>query len=306
MSKSISSAKKQKLIFYISMAALPILQFIVFYVYVNIRSFTMAFQGFNRDTGKFYFAGFENFVKLFSDFKTNPDMSFSLVNSLELFLWTFVFGSVLAIFFSYYIYKKHFLSGFFKIILYTPHIISSVVFVILYKYFVDVGVKEIAELFGKEMRLGLLSDKSNMGTVKTTVMFFSIWIGFGTQVLLYSGAMSGINQSVIESGKLDGITPMKELWYIVIPLVWSTFETFMVVSVMGLFTNQMSLFTFFDANAEPQLYTFGYYLYMKVYSATTAVDYPYLSAMGLLLTAVAVPLTLFTKWALGKFGPKTQ
>ena len=76
----------------------------------------------------------------------------------------------------------------------------------------------------------------------------------------------------------------------------------MVSLVVGIFTNQMNLFTFFDEYADPSLYTFGYYLFRGVKLAEYK-DYPYLSAMGLLLTAVAVPLTLFVRWALTKFGP---
>ena len=303
MSKTISSVKKQKLIFYISVAALPILQFLIFYLYLNLRSFTMAFQSFDDKTGTFYFSGFNNFVNLFNDLGSKTEFISSIINSLELFVWTFVFGSLLAIFFSYYIYKKHPFAGLFKIILYTPHIVSAIVFVILYKYFVEKGVPAIFSVFGVKIN-GLL-DSSNMELKRATIMFFSIWISFGTQVLLYSGAMSGISESVIESGKLDGITPLKELIFIVIPLIWSTFVTFMLTSVMGLFTNQMQLFSFYGVAAEPQLYTFGYYMYKEVYQASTAISYPYLSAMGLTLTLVAVPLTLGVRWALEKFGPKT-
>ena len=114
--------------------------------------------------------------------------------------------------------------------------------------------------------------------------------------------MSGISESIIESAQLDGVTPFKELVLIVLPSIWSTFVTFMVSAVVGIFTNQMSLFTFYGTNADVSLYTFGYYLYRGAKIGTSS-DYPYLSAMGLLLTAVALPITLFTRWSLKKFGP---
>lgn len=305
MKNTISSAKKQKLIFYISMAVIPVAQFLIFYLYINIRSFTMGFQSFDRATGTFYFSGLINFIEVINDLKTLPEMLSSIRNSLELFFWTFVFGSLLAVFFSYYIYKKRLFSGFFKIILYTPHIISGLIFVMLYKYFVDNAIPEIVnKLFSIKMSPPL-NDDSQPERIRFLIIFFSIWISFGTKVLMYTGAMSGISESVIESGKLDGITPMKELVFIVVPLIWSTFVTFMVVSVAGIFTNEMSLMSFYGTEAPPYLYTFGYYLYKEVLKATTMVDYPYLSAMGLLLTVIAVPLTLFVKWALDKFGPKT-
>ncbi len=307
MKNTLSSAKKQRLIFYVSIAVLPVLQFCIFYIYLNFRSFAMAFQTFDSKLGQFVFTGFNQFTAVFDAFKTDVAMQASVGNSLELFLWTFVFGALLSVLFSYYIFKRYPGSGFFKIILYLPHIVSSVVFVVMYSFFLDNAVPVIAEkVFGKEVMPLIGNWINDVQTTRVAVIVFTIWISFGTQVLMYTGAMSSISESVIESGKLDGITPMKELVFIVIPLIWSTFVTFMVVSVAGLFSNQMSLFAFFGTNAPPELYTFGYYLYKEIYSATTVVDYPFLSAIGLLMTAIAVPVTLFVKWALDKFGPKTE
>ncbi len=307
MKSSLSSAKKQRLIFYISMAALPVLQFCIFYIYLNIRSFAMAFQTFDRGAGQLIFTGFNQFKDVFEAIGTKPELQASFGNSLELFLWTFVFGALLSVLFSFYIFKKFPGSGFFKIILYLPHIVSNIVFVVMYSFFLDNAVPAIADkLFGAEVMPLIGNWINDVGTTRVAVIVFTIWISFGTQVLMYTGAMSSISESVIESGKLDGITPIKELVFIVIPLIWSTFVTFMVVSVAGLFTNQMSLFAFFGTNAPPELYTFGYYLYKEVYQATTMESYPFLSAMGMLMTVVAVPATLLVKWALDKYGPKTE
>lgn len=267
----------------------------------------MAFQTFDRDLGEFIFTGVNQFVAVFDAFKADVALRASVVNSLELFMWTFVFGAMLSVLFSYYVFKKYPGSGFFKIILYLPHIVSTVVFVVMYSFFLDNAVPAIAEkVFGVQIMPLIGNWINDVNTTRVVVIVFTIWISFGTQVLMYTGAMSSISESVIESGKLDGITPMKELVFIVIPLIWSTFVTFMVVSIAGLFTNQMSLFAFFGTNAPPELYTLGYYLYKEVYQATTMVDYPFLSAIGLLVTAIAVPVTLGVKWALDKFGPKTE
>jgi hypothetical protein len=47
-------------------------------------------------------------------------------------------------------------------------------------------------------------------------------------------------------------------------------------------------------------------LYNKTQAATSRAEYPELAAMGLLLTLIAVPLTLVIKWALEKFGPQAE
>lgn len=299
---SMQTMKKNKLIFYCTMAILPVLQFLVFYVYINFRSFALAFQEFSFEAGGYIFTGIENFLQIFEDFQTVKYLRSSIINSLTLFFWTFIFGSIVSVFFSYYIYKKRFGSTAFKILLYLPHILGSVVVVIIYKFFVEDAVPTIGGLFGVEGMNGLLS---NPDTKRTTIIFFTIFASFGPRVLVYSSAMSGISESIIESAQLDGVTPFKELVLIVLPSIWSTFVTFMVSAVVGIFTNQMSLFTFYGTNADVSLYTFGYYLYRGAKIGTSS-DYPYLSAMGLLLTAVALPITLFTRWSLKKFGPSKE
>lgn len=299
---SLSSRKKNKLIFYCTMVTLPVLQFCVFYLYINLRSFVLGFQEFSMETRGFVWAGFKNFTQIFKDFQNVLYLRASITNSLTLFLWTFIFGSIGAVLFSYYIYKQHVGSMFFKIMLYLPQILGGVVVVIMYRYFLEDAIPAIVKsVFGKEMR-GLLS---NPDTKRFMIIFFTIYVSFGTQILVYSSAMSGISDSIIESAQLDGITPIKELVFIVLPSIWSTFVTFMVSSVVGIFTHQMSLFTFYGINADASLYTFGYYLYRNAKTGTN-MEYPYLSAMGLLLTVIVVPLTLFTRWSLKKFGPSKE
>ena len=295
---SLNSKKRAKLIFYISMMALPIAQFLVFYLYVNFDSFALAFKEYSFEEG-YILAGFDNFKAIFQDFAKDISLKSSVVNSLELFVWTIIFGSAVAILFSYYIYKEYRGHVAFKILLYLPQILGGVVVVIMYRFFMELAIPEIAMLFGGERIEGMLT---NPETVRPTIIFYTIYISFGTQVLVYSSTMSGISESLIESAQLDGITPIKELIYIVLPSIWTTFVTFMVASIVGIFNNQMALFTFYGTNAPPNLYTFGYYLYRNVKVATAA-EYPYLSAIGLLLTVIAVPVTLATRWALTKFGP---
>jgi ABC-type sugar transport system permease subunit len=123
---------------------------------------------------------------------------------------------------------------------------------------------------------------------------------------MYSNKMSSISDEIIESAHLDGAVGIKEFWYIDFPLIFPTFSTFYITGVVTLFTNQVNLFTFYGAGAPGTIQTFGYWMFARVQSAKTEVDYPVVSAMGLLQTIVAVPLTFFVKWLLEKLGPTTE
>ena len=296
--------QRSHFIFYVSIVAFPVLQFLVFFIYMNLNSFILAFQRYDYESAKYVSHGFQNFKDIFRDFAADESMRASVKNSLILFVFNLVFSNFGTIVFSYYIYKNHFGSKMFKIILYAPHIVSTMVVVIMYQYFVDAVIPKLwFDLFDKSIDPLLLPGSD---TQFPMILFFAIWVGFGTQVLVYSGTMSGISDSVIESARLDGITPVKELFFIVIPMVWPTTITFIVSAIAGIFTNQMHLFSFCGENGLGSgMETFGYLLYARVQKGTMA-DYTYLSALGLLMTCVAAPLTLIIRRLMEKYGPSTN
>lgn len=296
----LSAGKTKKLAFYIAMSALPLLQFCIFYVYVNVNSVLMAFQRYDYFKGRFFWVGFDNFSRVFSDIKTSASIQLAFKNSFIVYAVSLVIGTTLAVLFSYYVYKKAFGSRIFKTALFFPSIISAVALVTLYRYFVELSIPSIwKSLFGIEIK-GLM----HPFTVFPTVLFFCIWTGFGTTVLMYSGAMGSINDSVVEAAKLDGANAFQELIHVTLPSIYHTLVTFIIMGISGLFLNQMNAFTFFGENADPSVSTVGYFIYKTTLAnRATLADFPYLAAFGIILTVVLVPVALIVKKLLERFGP---
>ena len=291
----------KKLLFYVCVVALPLLQFLIFYVGVNVNSFLLAFRSYDYQTGSYSFAGVSAFKKIFHDMRALPELTIALKNSFLVFFVTMVIGLTLALVFSYYIYKKFFGHALFRVLLFLPFILSNVTMVILYKYFVEDAAPAIIEFFTHKPVKGLLS---NYDTKFNTILFFTIFTSFGIQTLIYSGSMSGISESIIESAQLDGITPFKEFWYICVPMIYPTVIVFITTGIASIFTNQMSIYSFYGQDpGDYSIYTIGYWLYQKINSpATTIADYPYLSAFGLILTLFTAPVTLLVRWGLQRLG----
>lgn len=305
-----SNKKRKKIgrgknIFYWSILAFPLLQFVIFYVGVNLNSFALAFQSFDYSGNGYTFIGFDhlfqNFIDVFKEFQEAKFLQTAVWNSVLVFILGLVIGLSLGLLFSYYIYKKCALSKFYKIILFLPYIISSITLVIIYKYFVEQAVPEvILKIFNIEMD-GLLS---NQNTEFGAILFFTIWTGFGVQTLIYSSSMSGISHEIVEAAKIDGITPFKEFLFIDIPIIAPTISVFVVSSVATLFVNQMNLFSFYGVEAPYGIYTIGYYIYRGVSAAgTTLSDYPYYAAFGLVMTMVTIPITLIVRKVMNKLDP---
>lgn len=294
-----SKGKKRDILFYCIMLVWPVAQFAVFYIGVNGNSILMAFQNIDISTNTTTWT-FDNIVNAFTMMTTSPLLLNALKMSLLSYFLMLVIGTPLGLLFSYYIFKKHFGSNFFKVLLFLPSIISAIVMVTIYRFFVERAVPTMMNSwFGITMQ-GLLE---NTATRYATIIFYNIWVGFGTSTLMYSNAMAGISPEVIESAHVDGATGLREFWHIVLPMVYPTLTTFLITGVAGLFTNQINLYSFYGAGAPSDMITYGYYLYTQTATAASEAEYPLLSAMGLILTVVTVAITFVVRWLLEKFGP---
>ena len=110
----------------------------------------------------------------------------------------------------------------------------------------------------------------------------------------------------MEAAKLDGTGYFQEFIFITIPLVWDTMSTFIIVAVGGIFVNQANIYAFYSDAAEEYVVTIGYYLYKETVKTGAAADYPVLSAFGILLSLITIPLVYAVKFVLGKIGPATE
>lgn len=291
------------IVFFSLMMAIPIVQFCIFYIGVNINSILLSIKEYSTDTGSYEIVYFDNFKKVFSDFFGESDvLRVAFKNSLIFSFFNLVVGISLGLLFSYSIYKKCFGHEFYKIMLFMPSILSSVVMAMMFNYFVERAVPEmILSLTGEKIG-GFLSTPDS---TFSTLVFYTIWVSFGSSMLMYVGAMNNIDESMIEAGVLDGTNSVTEFLFIVFPSIYSTFIVFFTTALIAVFTHQMNLYSFYGGSARFDLYTLGYYLYRETQGATLS-QYPYLAAMGIIFTLIATPVTLGLKRLLEKIGPSTD
>lgn len=289
-------------VFYVCAMAVPILQFLIFYVGVNFNSILMAFQKYDTTTGTSMWAGFDNFTTAFADLMKGDRLKYLLTNSLLYFVISVAVIMPLSLMFAYYIYRKMKLSGFFKVILFLPSVISGMIFVLLFSNFADRVIPSFFELIGMQNVEGLFA---NVATRRGTLIFFNIWISFSSSILLYLNTMSQIPEPRIEAAQIDGASSWRTFVSIVLPSVWPTIVTFFIISMAAFASNQAYLFSFWGDNADPEMQTLGYYMYELVMKqGTTRADYNIAAAVGLCFTAIIAPLTIVVRKLLLKFGPR--
>ena len=303
--------RQRRMVFYTLMFALPILQFLLFYLYVNFNSIVMAFQDKVEIEPIGYATSFTwNHLKNAFQFFGEEECWKMLGNSFGLLFGQLFIVTPLALLFSYYIAKGKPGSSLFRIMLYLPQVLSVVVLGVLYQEIMNKVYPFIMETaFGKKDVASLMTQSSTYNAQFWGAYIFTLWFSFGANVLIYTGAMSGIDQSIVESAHLDGVTSIQEFYYIYVPMIFSTLTTFIVTGLAGIFNNQMSLHTFFGNN-KSKVKVFGYYFYgtaaMNIENAGPAQVLHELAALGLIATLIIIPITLIVRKLLNKYGPRVD
>lgn len=289
LKRDLRTAKLKRSIFIILMIIVPILNFLIFYCYVNFSSILMAFKDADG------LLTFENFKLVWNQLFNTPqkEMLLYLKNTMYYFITgTFVILP-LTVIIAYFIYKKIWGFRFFRVMFFMPHIISSVILVTLYKnLLVDLG--PVAQFFKQIIGMDPYAPISFFTDPKYAtgaIIAYCIWTGFGTNLILFSGAMARIPEDVLEACQLDGVSWVREIVSIILPLIWPTFTTTVVMQFVSIFTSSGPLHLFTKGGADTN--TISYFIFQQTESAYGNKNYA--SAVGIFFTLISIPIVFSVK-----------
>lgn len=300
--KSALHGRKMKTIrlsFYLILVVPAFLQFLIFYVYLNLNSILLSFQKYDWGLERYVGAGLDNFKQVIANVSQDDRMGWMIKNSFLIWGITTCFCLPFSVFVAFYIYKKMFLSEFFRFVMILPAAVSSLVFSLVFKYYVEQLIPDLWEKITGEEIFGLLADPK---TSRVTLIVNTVWGALGSNLYMCLASMRSINGSLIEAAHLDGCTLAQEFIYITVPSIFTTITIWLTNQIAAIFGVSMGQLAIFGTSAPSNLYTFGYYMYVTLQGGTFA-TYPYLSALGLCMTAIALPLTLIARKLLEKYGP---
>ena len=283
--------EKKLVLFILFCTVIPVLHFAVFYIYTNFSAFTMAFMDKNGTIS------LDNFVRFFKEFSLpTSTIRIAFRNTFLTFgigLLTFPFKVLV----SYFIYKKVPGHKVFRILFFIPTIVFSVAVSMVFTRLVSVdGV--IAQWIGKALNLGYTPDLlGDSRFANITVLANLLWFSFPGDLIIWGGTFARIPEEVLESAKIDGATWWTEFTRITVPLVWPTVALQMVLTFSAVFSASGNVFLL--TGGEYDTMTLNAWMYLELYNSSgnqyTSNVYNYLSAVGLMLTVVAVTISLLVR-----------
>lgn len=294
-----SSLKRNDVIFILCMIAVPMLHFIVFTLYINVDSLLMAFQNvdYTAVTDRLVFVGFDNFRRFFTEWGENDLWSRAVINSLLYFPVTVLVMLPLSVFAGYFLYRKIPLGGFYKVVFFIPNIVSVVVLAIVFRNMFDSSIgpinlflEKVCHMTRDQIPYWLTDEKYAMNIL----YLYAIWAGIGYNVVLIFGAITRVPVEVIESARLDGVGMGREIFQIIVPIIWPTVSTMIVFGMTTVFTQYIHPMVLTAGSGKT--YTIAYMIITKVNHGQLY----YSAALGIMLLIVAVPAVQLTKWVCSK------
>lgn len=293
--KKLNASFKTKLSKYlfIIIMVIPALYGIFKYFAVNGYSILLAFSD-----GEPFQAPFtlRNFKMFYQDMKDNGILALALRNTL-IYFFVGLIQQFLCYAVAYFLYKK--VPGYkiFRFTFYLSSLIAPVITTAIFMELIRVGgpVWQIVNnLFGTQYS-DLLSRPE---TATNTIVLYVFLSGIGTTYLIFLGAMNRIPKEILEAGSLDGCSTWREFWSIVFPMTFGTFATFFLMSLCAVFAASGPILYLTQGAADTT--TLGYWLFAQVMGDS----YNYPAAIGLIFTALGVPILLISRYIINKLDPE--
>ncbi|GAB2723362.1 carbohydrate ABC transporter permease [Paenibacillus thermoaerophilus] len=215
---------------FIAIGLLPALLLFVFFVIVPI--FWSAYFGFFdwKGIGEMKFIGLANYAEALSD-----PLFYKAFKNNMIVVAASVFGQVpIALVLALVLTKSTMFQRFIRASVFMPMVLSSVVIGIIwgYIYHPQIGI------------LNFLLDSVGLGSLKQqwlsdprismyALMVPLIWNFIGPYMVMFIAALQSISPEIHDAARIDGVSPMRKLFSIEMPMIWDTIKVAVVLCISG-------------------------------------------------------------------------
>lgn len=298
--------------FIFSLLIVPLLHFLIFWLYINVETISLAFMEWDYFSNTYKFAGIDNFIEQFRQFKERPETMNMFINAfraIPINIACLVMAVIIG-----YAFSKHIRGErIFRVIFYLPTMISIVIQTLCYRYMFTYSPGMLQGPAAEFLRmLGInyngwettLNDPVVISRIWWLISIFCVWASAGINIILMASAMSRIPEEVIESAKLDGVGFWRELFQIHIPLIMPTISVFLINSMMAVsaFYIQPMLLTGNSTGPNSVYNTVGWYMFNMAPVAQDS-DMPLISTVGFILTVLVSILVIVVRKVTDKLTP---
>ena len=313
--KHYSKFDKKNFTFVYLLILLPILQFILFWFYVHIDSFVLAFQA--KGTGAFTW---DNFSAVFRNFYNNPDSEKNISSMIgrSLILWSIsnCLAFPIALASTYVLYRRIIGHYAFRVIFSIAGIVGAVVWISLLKgVFGPTNNKIVIYMLQNWFHVNLPQAAIEQGIFAASETAFpalcaiTFLRGIAGGSVIVTGAYAKIPPELMEAAKLDGLDFWGSFFHVALPCSWPTISTLLTISLCSMLVADGNVYLLTNGRGGAGMSTMGYYLYtltVDISKNPANANYGYAAAVGIVITMISIPVVLIGRRIITKVIPTVE
>jgi raffinose/stachyose/melibiose transport system permease protein len=216
------------------------------------------------------FVGFDNYVKLFTQYPFNERFWNAFGNNIQFFLMVTVYQNVFGFLMAVLLTRGLKFSGFLRKASFIPTTLSVLVVGFLFSMIFN----PVWGIFDKILTvIGLESIiRPWLGDPKTALPIISgvvSWQFFGESIIFYTAGIDAIDREILESARIDGAGFWGEIWYIILPSIIPVVSIVTILIFVGDFTQFDIIYAMSTSMGNPRYSTdiFGSLFYRAAFSS---------------------------------------
>lgn len=282
-----ASAKEQaRTAYLILIPALMILGIFVFYPIVSAGYLSLtSWDGFNPEKP---FVGLSNYIRLAEDKEFWNSLLVTVIYAFGVSVLSVISGLFFALLLDAPLRGR----GIYRTIYFLPVVTSSVAIAIVWKYMLDYSGL-INTWLGK---IGIAGPDwlQNRWLALLALTLLTVWKNLGFNIVLYLTALQSLPKAVFEASEIDGANKLKQVRFIVVPLLRPMTFFVIVQALINSFQAFDLVYVFTEGGPRGGTDVLGMMMYRQAFRLG---DFGYGTAISL-VTLVLVLLVTLVQWKL--------
>ncbi len=219
---------------------------------------------------------------------TDPELGRALLNTLAMLLWILPTGLGGALILAVMLNARR-LAGrsFFRTIFFLPFVTSQVIVAIVFQQLLDKNYGWVNLLLGK-IGLGPVPWLTETIPAQISITLLLHWMGIGTNVLIFLGALQSIDRELYEAAEIDGATSTQQFFNVTFPLIRPVMLFMVITATIGLINLYAPVKLLTNGGPEGTTLT----LFMRMIDLMTSVRYGEGAGFGFIMGGIVLLITL--------------
>ena len=270
-----------------SLASIPLIGFLIFGAIPLVLALAMGFLDFSNAYGWSFegavWCGFENFIFVLTD----KQFWQAVLNTIIFGTATFI-SLIFSLAIAYLLTRDIKGRGIWRMIYFVPYVCSTIALTLMWKEMFNPSWGIINQMLGNtSLENGAINWTGEPTPFYFMVIIMTVWSGMGYGILLYSAALTNVDQSMVEAATIDGAGSFRIFFRIVLPTISPTTFYLLITGVIGLLQAFATTFTL-GSSLTTQSLTIVYYMYnyMMAYDLGVAGAAAWVLAIFILIVTV--------------------